>query len=132
MHQPRLACVFPLAGQAFPPGRHSRESGLAQAGCRSGRRRRPEGRSHGGGRHPSCFGRERRKWIPAFAGMTAWGVRTLPQAGQPRDRKSVVEGKRVSVRVDLGGRRSIKKKKKETNRKVNNQVTKEKSNKLIC
>src|SRR3546814_16876336 len=28
-----------------------------------------------------------------------------------RDRKSVVSGKRVSVRVDLGGRRSIKKKK---------------------
>src|SRR3546814_19518810 len=27
-----------------------------------------------------------------------------------RDRKSVVEGKSVSVRVDLGGRRSIKKK----------------------
>src|SRR3546814_14546133 len=35
-------------------------------------------------------------------------------AGAPRliDRKSVVEGKRVSVRVDLGGRRLIKKKKK--------------------
>src|SRR3546814_11020983 len=30
----------------------------------------------------------------------------------PRDRKSVVEGKSVSVRVDLGGRRIIKKKKK--------------------
>src|SRR3546814_15299448 len=29
------------------------------------------------------------------------------------DRKSVVEGKSVSVRVDLGGRRSIKKKKKQ-------------------
>src|SRR3546814_18891013 len=29
------------------------------------------------------------------------------------DRKSVVEGKSVSVRVDLGGRRTIKKKKKE-------------------
>src|SRR3546814_12463980 len=29
-----------------------------------------------------------------------------------RDRKSVVEGKSVSVRVDLGGRRTIKKKKK--------------------
>src|SRR3546814_15396199 len=28
----------------------------------------------------------------------------------PLDRKSVVEGKSVSVRVDLGGRRSIKKK----------------------
>src|SRR3546814_15543210 len=35
--------------------------------------------------------------------------------GKPdRDRKSVVRGKRVSVRVDLGGRRSIKKKKKQT------------------
>src|SRR3546814_18412073 len=30
------------------------------------------------------------------------------------DRKSVVEGKSVSVRVDLGGRRIIKKKKKRT------------------
>src|SRR3546814_16332959 len=29
----------------------------------------------------------------------------------PRDRKRVVEGKSVSVRVDLGGRRLIKKKK---------------------
>src|SRR3546814_11525036 len=29
----------------------------------------------------------------------------------PRDRKSVVEGKSVSVRVDIGGRRIIKKKK---------------------
>src|SRR3546814_2943919 len=29
---------------------------------------------------------------------------------EPRDRKSVVEGKRVSVSVDLGGRRIIKKK----------------------
>src|SRR3546814_19232033 len=29
-----------------------------------------------------------------------------------RDRQSVGEGKRVSVRVDLGGRRTIKKKKK--------------------
>src|SRR3546814_18667511 len=31
------------------------------------------------------------------------------------DRKSVVEGKRVSVRVDLGGRRIIKKKKNKQN-----------------
>src|SRR3546814_11142750 len=31
-----------------------------------------------------------------------------------RDRESGVEGKRVSVRVDLGGRRIIKKKKKRT------------------
>src|SRR3546814_13601989 len=33
-------------------------------------------------------------------------------AGAGRDRKSVVEGKGVSVRVDSGGRRVIKKKKK--------------------
>src|SRR3546814_20759832 len=41
-----------------------------------------------------------------------------------RDRKSVVEGKSVSVRVDLGGRRIIKKKNKYNNvitlRKVHN------------
>src|SRR3546814_13199834 len=46
---------------------------------------------------------------------TYHGVRTDPkrQGGRPgRDRKSVVEGKSVSVRVDLGGRRNIKKKKK--------------------
>src|SRR3546814_19759407 len=37
------------------------------------------------------------------------------------DRKSVVEGKSVSVRVDLGGRRIIKKKKKQ--KKIRHQVT---------
>src|SRR3546814_11535917 len=35
----------------------------------------------------------------------------LARALAASDRKSVVEGKSVSVRVDLGGRRSIKKKK---------------------
>src|SRR3546814_15914418 len=42
----------------------------------------------------------------------AWRVLT-PEAppGPEADRKSVVEGKRVSVRVDLGGRRIITKKK---------------------
>src|SRR3546814_14761314 len=34
------------------------------------------------------------------------------EARKPQDRKSVVEGKSVSVRVDLGGRRIIKKKKR--------------------
>src|SRR3546814_19418109 len=33
-------------------------------------------------------------------------------AGVERDRKSVVEGKSVSVRVDLGGRRIVKKKRR--------------------
>src|SRR3546814_19970344 len=35
-----------------------------------------------------------------------------PAWARRRDRKSVVTGKRVSVRVDLGGRRIIKKQKK--------------------
>src|SRR3546814_6844546 len=38
------------------------------------------------------------------------GRRRPGGAGVAGDRKSVVEGKRVSVRVDLGGRRVIKKK----------------------
>src|SRR3546814_12444792 len=37
---------------------------------------------------------------------------TEPVGLPDQDRKSVVSGKRVSVRVDLGGRRIIKKKKK--------------------
>src|SRR3546814_19874959 len=36
------------------------------------------------------------------------------------DRKSVVEGKRVSVRVDLGGRRIIKKNKTKIKEKIKN------------
>src|SRR3546814_15860147 len=39
------------------------------------------------------------------------GVRRLFADPDPEDRKSDVEGKSVSVRVDLGGRRIIKKKK---------------------
>src|SRR3546814_18075957 len=44
-------------------------------------------------------------------GFTAFGVTYHP----PIDRKSVVSGKSVSVRVDLGGRRIIKKKKEQKN-----------------
>src|SRR3546814_12682696 len=48
--------------------------------------------------------------------LGAQRLRHLAETGRssyhlPPDRKSVVEGKSVSVRVDLGGRRSIKKKK---------------------
>src|SRR3546814_12674425 len=46
--------------------------------------------------------------IGAGGGSMAW----IDGAGGLRDRKSVVWGKSVSVRVDLGGRRIIKKKKK--------------------
>src|SRR3546814_18784546 len=40
------------------------------------------------------------------------GVREITLLGQNVDRKSVVKGKSVSVRVDLGGRRILKKKNK--------------------
>src|SRR3546814_21038848 len=43
------------------------------------------------------------KWMGAVCGQP-----------YPEDRKSVVEGNSVSVRVNLGGRRIIKKKKKNT------------------
>src|SRR3546814_17280387 len=39
-------------------------------------------------------------------------AKTVLERPRSRDRKSVVEGKSVSVRVDLGGRRIITKKKK--------------------
>src|SRR3546814_20461790 len=60
-------------------------------------------RSHRNERHAS----------PSSSGVTTTGA--IEHAGfaciQPKDRKSVVSGKSVSVRVDLGGRRIIKKKK---------------------
>src|SRR3546814_20458551 len=49
------------------------------------------------------------------SGERAANYRTLPRRPRftmARDRKSVVEGKSASVRVDLGGRRFIKKKTK--------------------
>src|SRR3546814_20762240 len=56
-------------------------------------------------------------------GMTIFDIKPIPihagsircyvcKNGSRQDRKSVVSGKSVSVRVDLGGRRIIKKKKK--------------------
>src|SRR3546814_17511620 len=47
-------------------------------------------------------------------------VETRPNTGYLGDRKSVVSGKSVSVRVDLGGRRGIKKKKKEDHKSDKN------------
>src|SRR3546814_11440910 len=41
------------------------------------------------------------------------------------DRKSVVEGKSVSVRVDLGGRRTIKKKKRTSLKRLENYTIKD-------
>src|SRR3546814_11524399 len=47
--------------------------------------------------------------------MSAKGREALQGYGIAPDRKSVVSGKSVSVRVDLGGRRIIKKKNKNNN-----------------
>src|SRR3546814_11254649 len=55
------------------------------------------------------------QYDPAMAGISALGgVMSTPHR---RDRKSGVEGKRVSVRVDLGGRCIIKKKSKTSRKK---------------
>src|SRR3546814_16529474 len=50
---------------------------------------------------------------------TYGGRRRHPHAHAVRDRKSVVSGKRVFVRVDLGGRCILKKKKKKVKDKWN-------------
>src|SRR3546814_20984476 len=75
-----------------------------------------------GADHVDCTGIALHAWLdayadPAFAisGNTP-GLQALGHLGRPfvRDRKSVVKGKSVSVRVDLGGRRIIKKQISET------------------
>src|SRR3546814_15546565 len=48
-------------------------------------------------------------WVRAVAGVRV----SLARPESTKDRKSVVEGKSVSVRVDLGGRSIIKKKRRE-------------------
>src|SRR3546814_14401514 len=49
---------------------------------------------------------------PSISEMLSRSGYTCPLDNSCGDRKSVVSGKRVSVRVDLGGRRIIKKKKR--------------------
>src|SRR3546814_16411222 len=56
-------------------------------------------------------------WIGRPESRTARNAIARAGSRHP-DRKSVVEGKRVSVRVDLGGRRIIKKKRQKRSGKV--------------
>src|SRR3546814_21013171 len=51
-------------------------------------------------------------------------LRSMTRCLKPGDRKSVVEGKSVSVRVDLGGRRIITK--KNTKQKTQSKIHREK------
>src|SRR3546814_19435974 len=67
--------------------------------------------NHTSDQHPWFRSARRSKDSP----HRAWYVRVEDEPEQPHaevDRKSVVSGKSVSVRVDLGGRRIIKKKNK--------------------
>src|SRR3546814_18970573 len=60
---------------------------------------------------PGKSGRERlRRFNALVPGGWAGGWRSGCRSSVGGDRKSVVQGKSVSVRVDLGGRRIIKKK----------------------
>src|SRR3546814_14425843 len=61
-----------------------------------------------------------RRRRPCFASLRRRGRRGCRP--RRRDRKSVVSGKSVSVRVDLGGRRIIKKNKKKSRRDKRLQV----------
>src|SRR3546814_12718994 len=53
--------------------------------------------------------RSKDTWSPILTAVSSAGgaSKAIVIAGRWRDRKSVVEGKSVSVRVDLGGRRHI-------------------------
>src|SRR3546814_20906292 len=63
-----------------------------------------------GGLQPLC--RRRRPTVQPVAGDRSCQIETFArEPANGEDRKSVVSGKSVSVRVDLGGRRIIKKKK---------------------
>src|SRR3546814_13979443 len=76
-------------------------------------RRRPAAGKSGAGARPSPRALFHRT-LPGFEGERPAGAAVHHQA---IDRKSVVSGKSVSVRVDLGGRRLIKKKNKLSNHK---------------
>src|SRR3546814_17690223 len=52
----------------------------------------------------------RRNTLPGMSFRPSWRETDLSGGGEWRDRKSVGEGKSVSVSVNLGGRRLIKKK----------------------
>src|SRR3546814_12397365 len=92
-------------------------SDLARWGMETmGRTRKAPPRDHQAVQRPlyaaPAVGRCQRR--PARTGMRHWLCNAVPQRpafALPTDRKSVVEGKRVSVRVDPGGSRIIKKKK---------------------
>src|SRR3546814_17220875 len=65
---------------------------------------------------PRCLSSSRAAWTRFCTSLStsALGTSNLPASTRASERKSVVEGKRVSVGVDLGGRRILNKNKKTT------------------
>src|SRR3546814_13940124 len=96
---------------------------LRSAACRRRRRvvRRSRQSDAGGDGGPRQRGFYRAAGAPRRRARPARQVGRQGDGGS--DRKSVVAGKRVSVRVDLGGGRSIKKKKTEEQKHKNNTKT---------
>src|SRR3546814_16461183 len=91
-----------IAGQHPVIDNHGDIKGVDGAGHREG-----EGSAGGGDDGSDLHG------LPSPAHRLVFVLHISPRPCRPaEDRKSVVSGKRVSVRVDLGGRRSITKKNK--------------------
>src|SRR3546814_20662254 len=93
-------CSSDLASPITPPPMNASFTGMPRAGAKSGSplRRFAHCRLRiGCDNHPRAFG-------------NPVGRRASKHLAADQDRKSVVEGKSVSVGVDLGGRRFIKKK----------------------
>src|SRR3546814_13023201 len=124
-----LPCTTPCraAGGRRPPcgGAGAARTGRRAAGRIPGTSLWRGAAGIGAGVPPRLGRRSADRTRPARAGQGAEGARRPPQRGcgrrvgslsrrqKPLDRKSVVSGKSVSVRVDLGGRRNIKKKKQD-------------------
>src|SRR3546814_13649666 len=117
-------CALPISGgRSARRALGFRRSGAAAPAGGGGSRHRGRGRlasRHGSagelqrGRAAGRFPRLPRPAVPPVQRGGRAGVRAAPADGRLPllDRKSVVEGKRVSVSVDLGGGRSSKKKNK--------------------
>src|SRR3546814_18244227 len=103
-------CSSDLA--AAPPPEGSRRGPLTRAErqpAQADRRYRRQGHRH------AELPRRRHHRVPLREWRILLHRDEHPPAG---DRKSVVEGESVSVRVDLGGRRIIKKKNNNTNKRM--------------
>src|SRR3546814_16413075 len=98
-------CALPICGGGRP---HLDRTRAAVDPGNGRQAARPGHRCGGRGAHSP-----RKPAVRARRPRRAGGCGAGNRLSAPGDRKSVVSGKSVSVRVDLGGRRIIKKKKKQ-------------------